>query len=342
MQNIWRIRKMSKLAKLVRISSFIFVANLVCAKNLTPYELNIYVDSVMYSFTTTNQRIAREVGGIDDEFSNACLSETLQYIADIYRQIIEYCTQRMETYPNVPSGNYMAYFYQKGKAEYNKCVPRIKNEIEKERKRQAEQERQAKLERENFIKKMEKEGKVVAYFGDNSENRLIYKEYYENDEKIKELFDEESGTELKSKERFHPSGLLKWKERYSDGKINEKYIYNSNGKLIEEYKSTSNGKLFKQYEYRYYNNINTIEKSEFDFNGKLLKKYFYDLDGKLVERYKYDSDGDVIEEAIYGGTDYVTGKDGNAVIRSLVESKKSKESKPKKPKKSKKKIYYID
>ena len=44
----------------------------------------------------------------------------------------------------------------------------------------------------------------------------------------------------------------------------------------------------------------------------------------------------------FGGTDYVTDKDGNVVSRSLVEGKKSKESKPKKPKKSKKKIYYID
>lgn len=248
---------MSKLAKIVRISLFVFATNLVCAKNLTPYELNMYLDSVYYSFQTTYQRITREVGGIDDEFSNACLNETLHYVADIYRQIVGYITLRMETYPNVPSGNYMAYFYQKGKAQYNKCVPKLK----RERKMQAEQ--QEKIQND-FIKKMEKEGKVVAYFGDNFENRLIYKEYYENDEKIREHFDKESGTELKSKERFYPNG-----------KINEKYICDSNGKL------------FRQYKYEYYESINTIEKREYDSNGKLLRKYFYDLDGKLVEKYEY-------------------------------------------------------
>ncbi|ETD23506.1 hypothetical protein [Helicobacter macacae] len=47
----------------------------------------------------------------------------------------------------------------------------------------------------------------------------------------------------------------------------------------------------------------------------------------------------------FGGTDYVTDKDGNAVSRSIAEgkkSKKSKKSKSKKSKKSKKKVYYID
>ena len=47
----------------------------------------------------------------------------------------------------------------------------------------------------------------------------------------------------------------------------------------------------------------------------------------------------------FGGSDYVTDKDGNAVARSIVEgSKKSKSKKPKKKKekKSKKKVYYID
>lgn len=277
---------MSKLAKIVRISLFVLSTNLACAKNLTPYELSIYIDSVYYSFQTTYQKITREVGGIDDEFSNACLNETLHYVADIYRQIIEYCTQRMETYPNVPSGNYVAYFYQKGKAQYNKCVP--KKRIE--RKRQAEQARQAKIQQEqqekiqnDFIKKMEKEGKVVAYFGDNSENRLIYKEYCENDEKIREHFDKESGTELKSKAKFYPNGLLKWKEEYSDGKINEKYIYDSNGKLVEKYEYNFNGKLLEKY---------------YDSNGKLVEGYEYDSDGKLSKKYFY-LDGDIVHEVIY-------------------------------------------
>ena len=48
----------------------------------------------------------------------------------------------------------------------------------------------------------------------------------------------------------------------------------------------------------------------------------------------------------FGGTDYVTGKDGNAVSRSIAEGKKSKKGKKskskKKSKKSKKKVYYID
>ncbi len=48
----------------------------------------------------------------------------------------------------------------------------------------------------------------------------------------------------------------------------------------------------------------------------------------------------------FGGTDYVTDKDGNAVSRSIAEGKKSKKgkksSKSKKSKKSKKKVYYID
>ncbi|MGX3045355.1 hypothetical protein [Helicobacter sp. T3_23-1056] len=48
----------------------------------------------------------------------------------------------------------------------------------------------------------------------------------------------------------------------------------------------------------------------------------------------------------FGGSDYVTDKDGNAVARSIAEggkkSKKSKKSKKKKEKKSKKKVYYID
>ncbi|MGX3044577.1 hypothetical protein [Helicobacter sp. T3_23-1056] len=48
----------------------------------------------------------------------------------------------------------------------------------------------------------------------------------------------------------------------------------------------------------------------------------------------------------FGGTDYVTDKDGNAVSRSVVEGGKSKKSKSKskkkKGKKSKKKVYYID
>ena len=48
----------------------------------------------------------------------------------------------------------------------------------------------------------------------------------------------------------------------------------------------------------------------------------------------------------FGGSDYVTDKDGNAVSRSIAEGKKSKKgkksSKSKKSKKSKKKVYYID
>ena len=48
----------------------------------------------------------------------------------------------------------------------------------------------------------------------------------------------------------------------------------------------------------------------------------------------------------FGGSDYVTDKDGNAVSRSIAEGKKSKKSKKskskKKSKKSKKKVYYID
>ena len=48
----------------------------------------------------------------------------------------------------------------------------------------------------------------------------------------------------------------------------------------------------------------------------------------------------------FGGSDYVTDKDGNAVARSIVEGgkkkSKSKKSKKKKEKKSKKKVYYID
>ncbi|MGX2971592.1 hypothetical protein [Helicobacter sp. T3_23-1059] len=47
----------------------------------------------------------------------------------------------------------------------------------------------------------------------------------------------------------------------------------------------------------------------------------------------------------FGGSDYVTDKDGNAVSRSIVEGSKkskSKKSKKKKEKKSKKKVYYID
>ena len=46
----------------------------------------------------------------------------------------------------------------------------------------------------------------------------------------------------------------------------------------------------------------------------------------------------------FGGSDYVTDKDGNAVARSIVEGskKKSKKPKKKKEKKSKKKVYYID
>ncbi|ETD25119.1 hypothetical protein HMPREF2086_00454 [Helicobacter macacae MIT 99-5501] len=46
----------------------------------------------------------------------------------------------------------------------------------------------------------------------------------------------------------------------------------------------------------------------------------------------------------FGGTDYVTDADGNAISRSVAEgkSKKSKKSKSKKSKKSKKKVYYID
>ena len=48
----------------------------------------------------------------------------------------------------------------------------------------------------------------------------------------------------------------------------------------------------------------------------------------------------------FGGTDYVTDKDGNAVSRSIAEGKKSKKGKKskskKKSKKSKKKVYYID
>ena len=43
----------------------------------------------------------------------------------------------------------------------------------------------------------------------------------------------------------------------------------------------------------------------------------------------------------FGGSDYVTDKEGNAISRSALESSQKK-SKPKKPKKSKKKIYYID
>ncbi|MGX3046128.1 hypothetical protein [Helicobacter sp. T3_23-1056] len=48
----------------------------------------------------------------------------------------------------------------------------------------------------------------------------------------------------------------------------------------------------------------------------------------------------------FGGSDYVTDKDGNAVARSIAEGgkkkSKSKKSKKKKEKKSKKKVYYID
>ena len=48
----------------------------------------------------------------------------------------------------------------------------------------------------------------------------------------------------------------------------------------------------------------------------------------------------------FGGSDYVTDKDGNAISRSILEGKKSKKSKKDKPKKkskkSKKKVYYID
>lgn len=282
--------RMNKLAKIVRISLFVFATNLVCAKNLTPYEFDIYFNSVVYSFTTANQRIAREVGSIDDEFSSTCLNETLHYVADIYRQIMEYITLRMETYPNVPSGNYVAYFYQKGKAQYNKCVPKLK----RERKMQAEQARQAKIQQEkirnDFIKKMEKEGKKVVGFGDNQEdyfeNRLIYKEYYENDEKIREHFDKESGTELKSKERFYPNGLLKWEEVYLDGKINEKYIYDSNGKLVKKYEYNFNGKLLEKY---YDSNEKAVEGYEYDSGGKLSKKYFY-LDGV---------NGDIVHKVIY-------------------------------------------
>ena len=43
----------------------------------------------------------------------------------------------------------------------------------------------------------------------------------------------------------------------------------------------------------------------------------------------------------FGGSDYVTDKEGNAISRSALENSQKK-SKPKKPKKSKKKIYYID
>lgn len=266
--------KMSKLAKIVRISLFVFATNLVCTKNLTISEVRIHIEEIKESSKLANSKIIDTMSYNSplDLVYNPCFQHYATVMNKTEQKLIEYIRYNHTTHPNVPNGRYVAYFYQKGKTEYDKCIAKLKNETEKERKRQAEQAkreleqaRQAKIQQEkiqnDFIKKMEKEGKVVAYFGDNSENRLIYKEYYENDEKIREHFDKESGTELKSKERFYPNGLLKWKEKYSDGKINEKYIYNSNGKLVEGY--------------------------EYDSNGKLSKKYFY-LDGDIVHEVIYE------------------------------------------------------
>ncbi|MGX2970989.1 hypothetical protein, partial [Helicobacter sp. T3_23-1059] len=71
-------------------------------------------------------------------------------------------------------------------------------------------------------------------------------------------------------------------------------------------------------------------------NGQATSDWFNGVTTNLNFKYAY----------WFGGSDYVTDKDGNAVSRSIVEggkkSKKSKKSKKKKEKKSKKKVYYID
>lgn len=291
--------KMSRLAKIVRISLFMFATNLVCAKNLTISEVRIHIEEIKESSKLASSKIIDTMSYNSplDLVNNPCFRHYATVMNKTEQKLIEYIRYNHTTHPNVPNGRYVAYFIKIGKAEYDKCIAKLKNETEKERKRQAEQAkreleqaRQAKIQQEqqekiqnDFIKKMEKEGKVVAYFGDNSENRLIYKEYYENDEKIRELFDKESGTELKSKERFYPSGLLKCKEKYSDGKINEKYIYDSNGKLVKKYEYNFNGKLLEKY---------------YDSNGKLVEGYEYDSDGKLSKKYFY-LDGDIVHEVIY-------------------------------------------
>ncbi|MGX2971975.1 hypothetical protein, partial [Helicobacter sp. T3_23-1059] len=71
-------------------------------------------------------------------------------------------------------------------------------------------------------------------------------------------------------------------------------------------------------------------------NERALNEWFNGVSGTANFKYAY----------WFGGSDYVTDKDGNAVARNIVEggkkSKKSKKSKKKKEKKSKKKVYYID
>ena len=69
-------------------------------------------------------------------------------------------------------------------------------------------------------------------------------------------------------------------------------------------------------------------------NERALNEWFNGVSGTANFKYAY----------WFGGSDYVTDKDGNAVARSIVEGskKKSKKPKKKKEKKSKKKVYYID
>ncbi len=175
----------------------------------------------------------------------------------------------------------------------------------------------------NFVRKYNKNGKLIEQNEYDVDSTLIYKTtyLYGDSGNIIEEVKYGRGGSLDSKTTYLYDEIGKKIEKntyytksifYDAHYSRNTYIYDKHGNLIEERKLNPDGSLNKKTTFKYDINRNLIEEKKLDSNGNLTKGSIYNK-----KTFVYDKNGNLVEEKVYfRNDDYGLskyGKNGNKI-----------------------------
>ena len=161
----------------------------------------------------------------------------------------------------------------------------------------------------------------LSYYKKTNELRDSVIRIYDDGKLIKSLaYDKEGNLEWSQYIKYDENGNdIEWARKDEDGNLtnlHKSFIYNESGNLMEWSGYSSSGKLDKVYKYKYddegnkldysqyYSDGNLCYKIKYNKNGKQIEQKLLDLEGNVAYEKKYDENGNIVYDKSYYETIY--------------------------------------